>query len=566
MQPGGSTAALQKTLCSAVDGGKPQIVEQLLDRGVSPDTSPENLALVRATYTRNIPILTLLLEFGADPDRKDEHGETPLRYACEWNHEEEAKLLMDYGADPNLPGVEWAPIAWACYHETLVSLVRLLLSYGADPNIMHPNGYNTIVYAAERCSTSVLEVLVEYGADLNAKTKSGQTALVAAIQWGKVENLKFLLSHGADPNLKGESLPILSAAESPQCLAALIAAGADVHSYKGILELAVWHNQMECVKMLLDAGVNINEKHENNNSPLGTAARDNLPDMLSYLISRGADVNLEGPEIPLRMALDKPQLLKQLLAAGADVKKYKGLMELATWENNLESVKILFEAGVPLNEKHQNIYTPLTTSIRDDHPDIFDFLISKGADPNLEGEGYPIQGALSRPKYLYKLLSAGAKPRNYKGILEQAVYRGMMESVEFLIEAGVDVNEKQEDFYSPITTSIRDNHPAILSLLLSCGADPNMPGEGLPVIQAAGIEDITFLQKLVDAGVDVNKEHSGTFALRQACESNLMDHVKLLLKHGADVNKTGSDGATALDVAAREGHDDMVMLLLDGGH
>jgi hypothetical protein len=86
--PGPNVAALQKTLLAAVDGQKIKIVEQLLDRGIPPPTEPGRNCIAKAIHHRDPAILKLLLDFGADPDAKNEHGRTPLRTASE--HRKEA--------------------------------------------------------------------------------------------------------------------------------------------------------------------------------------------------------------------------------------------------------------------------------------------------------------------------------------------------------------------------------------------------------------------------------------------------------------------------------------------
>ncbi|OCK83561.1 hypothetical protein K432DRAFT_259760, partial [Lepidopterella palustris CBS 459.81] len=78
---------------------KHKIVEQFLDRGVSPNTGPEKRALLEAAWYKDPINLKLLLEFGGDPNAPIADGNTPLKSACQHNHEEEAKLLLEYGAD-----------------------------------------------------------------------------------------------------------------------------------------------------------------------------------------------------------------------------------------------------------------------------------------------------------------------------------------------------------------------------------------------------------------------------------------------------------------------------------
>src|SRR5947209_11615449 len=107
------------------------------------------------------------------------------------------------------------------------------------------------------------------------------------------------------------------------------------------------------------------------------------------------------------MASSKPKLLKQLLAAGADLRTYNVLIEVAVYQNCIESIPILLEAGAPIDEKHHDRYTGLTTAIRDNHPEILSLLLSRGANPNFVGENHPLFMPASKPKLLKQLLAAG---------------------------------------------------------------------------------------------------------------------------------------------------------------
>lgn len=77
-----------------------------------------------------------------------------------------------------------------------------------------------------------------------------------------------------------------------------------------------------------------------------------------------------------------------------------------------------------------------------------------------------------------------------------------------------------------------------------------------------------MLEALIKAGADLNKPskdywQSGDYALRVACEKGFVDNVKLLLEAGADANATNSKGESPIDAAAKSGHNDLVMMLLD---
>jgi ankyrin repeat protein len=332
---GATSAALQRTLFSAVEGKKIKIVETLLDRGVPPDTGPETNSVVTATLNRDTPTLKLLLEFGADPDAPDKRGITPLRMSCE-NREEQAKLLLEWGADPNISAPNWTALAWACDSKQ-ESIVGLLLQYGADPDLKSENGETGLVYACARLfGPAMIQQMLDWNADPNKKNKQGRTPLQGACEVNQPEVVKLLLDRGADPNMPGTQLPLKVSVNKPECLRLLISAGADPSLYKGLMELATWENSIQSVEILLAAGVDPQEKHAGSFTPLTTAIRDNRMEIFQFLIKSGADPNAKGQNMPLKMAVERPHFIVPLLSAGGDLSQADGIMEWASYHNNLE--------------------------------------------------------------------------------------------------------------------------------------------------------------------------------------------------------------------------------------
>lgn len=296
---GANNASLKSALISAVNAQKSKIVEQLLDRGVSPDTGPEKNVLAIATYKNDLESLKLLLQFGGDPNLKDADEKCPLRFACQYNFPAAAKLLLEFGGNPDLPQPTWSLLPWAL-DGSKQEIVRDLLLYGADPNLIMANGDCSLRYACDRVvKPSVVEDLLNYGADPNLKNASGETALAIACHRNHTEIMGILLSRGADPNIRGTDLPIRCALRNPECMRLLISAGADFKLSKGLMELAVYYNAIDTVRLMLDAGVDPNEKMSDYYSPLTTSIRDNHPEITSLLISRGADMHQKGEGFPL---------------------------------------------------------------------------------------------------------------------------------------------------------------------------------------------------------------------------------------------------------------------------
>ncbi|MGA4841231.1 ankyrin repeat domain-containing protein [Streptomyces sp. G45] len=84
------------------------------------------------------------LRTGADPNRPDRDGVTPLYEAAVNGRAEAARLLLAAGARPDtesdgMPGADGTPLcAAACWGHT--GTVRALLAHGADPDLREDQG------------------------------------------------------------------------------------------------------------------------------------------------------------------------------------------------------------------------------------------------------------------------------------------------------------------------------------------------------------------------------------------------------------------------------------------
>jgi len=82
-------------------------------------------------HMNNEHTIDALLEAGANPDLGGVYF-TPLQYACRWNRVSYVKKLLDAGASVGYKGTSmFTPLAYACYYGKAES-VRLLIEHGAD--------------------------------------------------------------------------------------------------------------------------------------------------------------------------------------------------------------------------------------------------------------------------------------------------------------------------------------------------------------------------------------------------------------------------------------------------
>lgn len=121
----------------------------------------------------------------------------------------------------------------------------------------------------------------------------------------------------------------------------ILAAGANAHEPKGIVEHAVAKNNKDALIFLLDHKCDANARGDKNHTALTTAIRENRMDMIDVLLAHGADPAVRGQEWPVSLAVHNPQILAKLLPYIRTEKINKGAVEMAVVANRLESVKLL---------------------------------------------------------------------------------------------------------------------------------------------------------------------------------------------------------------------------------
>lgn len=148
--------------------GSPAAVRLLLAAGarIEHRCDDGNTALMWAAYQRDWvnpdnPLVTLL-EAGADANVSNEHGgsvpTTALIWAATAGHMVNVRILLAYGADPNLvdcQGNTALHVAAAAGH---LQIVRDLLAHGAHPEVTDSNG-DTALQLAERHCRQLLDLL-----------------------------------------------------------------------------------------------------------------------------------------------------------------------------------------------------------------------------------------------------------------------------------------------------------------------------------------------------------------------------------------------------------------------
>ena len=246
------------------------------------------------------------------PAARDERGNSPLMYAAVLGSVESMRLLLDAGADPNVPNnFDATPLMW-CAGDA--AKVRLLLGKGAKVDARSKLGRTPLLIAAYNDGAiEAARLLLEKGADINARDKGGASVLELAAAANNIELARILIAKGANVNDVDELgfTPLLDAAgngdRNAEMVKLLIEHGAKVNVKSG-----------DSIEMVKNGAIKLGHL-----TPLQFAAQSNY-EATEALLKAGADVNAKdvrgATPLVFAVATDRPnpKIVKLLLDKGAD--------------------------------------------------------------------------------------------------------------------------------------------------------------------------------------------------------------------------------------------------------
>ena len=196
-------------LCVAVLGfftmySRNEIPQIPLD-GVPISSVVEHEDLVTAIIHRNEKAIEQCLKKGADPNSKNQHGDTALMWAVNNGDEGLVQTLLARGADPQIAGsYGYQPLHWSS-KKGFIPTTRLLLNHGVDIDVPDQNGNTALILASGENHGDLVQYLLAKGADPNGSNLRGETALLVAVDRSAKDVVELLVLAGADPERGAES-------------------------------------------------------------------------------------------------------------------------------------------------------------------------------------------------------------------------------------------------------------------------------------------------------------------------------------------------------------------------
>jgi uncharacterized protein len=529
-----------------------------------------------------------LLAQKADVNAPQVDGATALHWAMYRDDAQMADVLIRAGANvkaANRDGV--TPLAMAALYGNPTMILKLLKA-GADAKEVGTNGQTVLMLAARNGNPDAVKVLIEGGANVNAReTLRGTTALMWAVEQRHPAAVKALLAGGADVKLKsaGAGLPRnylaprVNTAAVKQAAERFARAAANGRTYEEQLKWERDNGQFSGPPTIGEQLARLQGQGAAAAAPAGpsqAAATPAAPGTTSATsasstppasggrgrgrggagrggagaagaaagAARGAGAGEDETD-------DSEVVVAGLVGSGGG-----GLTALvfAAREGDLESAKLLVDAGADVNQTTEYGWTPLLTATNNRHYQLGKYLLEHGADVNkankgnwaplylatdnrnIEGGDYPVpKPDMDHLEYIKLLLEHGADPngRAKDNTLTRTIF-----TMQWFFEDGC----------TPFVRAAQSSDTELMQLLLDWGADPFIPTAfGDTALTAAGgigwVEGVTY----------------------ERSQKENLEAIKMLVYLGLDVNGANKDGRTALMGTAMKGRNEALQFLVDHG-
>jgi len=451
------------------------------------------------------------------------------------NHDRAAlRVLMQGKADVNAPDVDGTTaLHWAVRADD-PDMVAQLIRAGAKASAANRYGVTPLSLAAGIGNPALVKALLDAGADARVAGPEGETVLMIAARTGRVDAVRMLLAHGADVNATerwyGQTALMWAAAENHAAVVqALVAAGATIDARSNVigppkreisdfrtdknglalqtllttfpkqgltpLLFAARQGALDAVRLLADAGADLNLGDPDGITPLILAIRNGHYDVGAALVEKGANVNAadNAGRTPLYMTVDMHSL---------DWIQNRPAPQPSGKLDSLDLAKVLLDHGANPN-------LPL-----------------KGAPPGWKGDAVAAQNTFGG------VLSAGTTP------FLRAAKNADQEALRLLLDKGADPALTTRTHIAPLMALVG-------GLGRKYGADLQVSPEEEKNAKEA-------LALLLERGADINAANdAGQTALHAAAMLGANGIVRFLVERGARLDAKNAQGRTPRDEALR---------------
>lgn len=458
--------------------------------------------------------------------------------------------LHTWAMEMQLPAQEFATGCSFLHQVALGDLSKLEKLVEERPTLVNFRDYDrrtALHIAASEGHVEICRFLIKKGARINRGDRWGGFPLDDAHRHRRSEVVNLLREHGAKFGSTSQTVNLITAAsegdvEEVRTLLEFGSMDLNQGDYdrRTALHLAANEGHLEVVKLLCEAGANINVKDRWGDRPLDDArkAKKNSTAIMDILTGAVA-VSSTDRQVAIMHDLKNQSAQQATEVSPLDERKDEGMTELSINEfamgcsvlhqaalgNQLVLEKIILERPGLVNFRDYDRRTALHIAASEGHVDICQYLVLKGAKINRcdRWGGSPLDDAhRHRHADVVKFLrDQGAKFGSTSQATNfiTAASEGDKEEVQAFLDFGaIDLNQGDYDHRTALHLAASEGCLEIVGMLCDAGADVN-------VVDRWGSRPLD----------DSRKAKKNSTAI-----------TKLLLKHGAKSSKISTIIATAI--------------------
>lgn len=514
---------------------------------------------------------------GADPEIKNNAGDTPLLVAIKENNVSTVKLLSNncgglFTKDATgTPAIQVALNKDEKYYEHLINKKTGVFLNDIGQNLVH--------YFVLTKDLKGIETCIEKGLDISLKDSNKKTPLdlafndindinsveiAARLIEAKAEEVETDFAYFQEA-IKNRNVNIrFDDGQTPLHLSA-------IHGHNAIAEYLLVNNAETSVQD--SAG----------STPLHESVRYGNIEITNLLLSNNADVNakdtLGKTPIMLRMPKEKVNETYELLI------KYKSdlhqkdnfgdtVLHTATMlQVDDEILLMLTQKGADINARNKEGVTPLLIAIQSGDVEMIKLLTSCGANIHTKDThgNSPLSIALSSDTEIFEATinaqNCNTQDSNGNTPLHMALLNDApLLKVQHIISLTDDVNLRNSEGNSPLFITVLKNRKQVGTNLLQKNADifstntNNNSPLSLALKYGGSVQDWLITSKTIRS-----TDGSGNTVLHYAAEWGYIDSIISLKAKGADINAKNANGETCLFNAAKTDNPEVIQTVIDQG-
>ncbi|XP_019852449.1 PREDICTED: serine/threonine-protein phosphatase 6 regulatory ankyrin repeat subunit C-like [Amphimedon queenslandica] len=500
-----------------------------------------NTPLLYAVLVCSVRLVTILLENKANPNIRNNKGHIALQYAVSQENLTILTLLLDYNADLNARMTKKEerfkndPMSRVKMDETALHFIirlkfssdfyKLLLNRGADLKICDADGYTALYYAAMNKDYDLVIYLNTKGADIKVKDTNGLT----------------LLHHAAIMN--SERLTEIVLANKKLDVNMACKKGYSALQYALMKEREDEEDDKYCsdfekysiCSLLIERGAQINCKNE----------QDGMTPLLYAVLRKYTKI------VEIIIDASKEQGIKQITIQATNKKKMTAL-HIAISNKDEDILNLLLDSDHVLNEPDENGMSPL-------HCGSF--------------HGF-LPDNLLQHKNFKKCLNY-QNENTGKTALHYAVECNNKDEAVILLDKGANLFLEDNDGHSSLYYAIKNKFQSIIDLFFYHASkhcdeiDGHQISGWLPLHYAIQYDNFSTFCVMVEKHFVLDMEMKGCWTPLHiaSCRgvAEVVDFIVGKISSIDYVNKLQESNSTAMHLAAKNGHYDIVKLLHEHG-